>query len=165
LITEHGIFGNNLDVLTPEEVPRAQGYCGGWGGGSPRVDADTEFAATELVLDLVILEDGLCVGPNESRLYEALNEFLDFQRETAQEAVKALRAGASVGQVFEVVRPLARHFPGEPQTQGKPWHARPILSTFGSEAVERLINANATDLLAFFEKAAEPRALQLRRPN
>ena len=90
---------------------------------------------------------------------------LDFQQETAQEAVKALRAGASVGQVFEVVRPWARHFPGEPQTQGKPWHARPILSTFGSEAVERLINANATDLLAFFEKAAEPRALQLRRPN
>lgn len=165
LITEHGIFGNNLDVLTPEELPQAQGFCGGWGGGSPRVDADTEFAATQLVLDLVILEDGLCVGPNESRLYEALNESLDFQRETAQEAVKALRAGASVGQIFEIVRPLAYDFPEEPQTQGKPRHARQIISTFGSEAVNHLINASPTDLLAFFEKAAEPRALQLRRPN
>ena len=105
------------------------------------------------------------MGPNESRLYEALNESLDFQLETAQEAVKALRAGASVGQVFEIVRPLARDFPEEPQTQGKPRHARPILSTFGSEAVDNLINANPTDLLVFFEKAAEPRALQLRRPN
>jgi hypothetical protein len=129
------------------------------------VDADTEFAATELVLELVVLEDSLCLGPNESGLYEALNGSLDFERETAQEAVEALRAGASVGQVFEIVRPLARDFPGEPQTQGKPRHARPILSTFGREAVDHLINANPTDLLAFFEKAAEPRALQLRRPN
>ncbi|HYZ85999.1 MAG TPA: hypothetical protein VE621_16430 [Bryobacteraceae bacterium] len=29
LITERGMFGNNLDVLTPEELPRAQGYGGG----------------------------------------------------------------------------------------------------------------------------------------
>ena len=43
---------------------------------------------------------------------------LDFQRETAQEAVKALRAGASVGQVFEVVRPWARHFPGNRKHKG-----------------------------------------------
>jgi hypothetical protein len=40
----------------------------------------------------------------------------------------------------------------------------PILPSFGSEAVHRLIDANATELLAFFERAAEPRALQLRRP-
>jgi hypothetical protein len=34
LLTERGMFGDNLDVLTPEEMPRSQGYCGcGWAGG------------------------------------------------------------------------------------------------------------------------------------
>jgi hypothetical protein len=165
LITESGIIGNNLDVLTPEELPRAQGYCGGWGGGSPRRSAETELAAVELVLDLVILEDGLCVGPDESALYEALNESLDLQRTAAQEAVRALQAGASVGQVFEIVRPLARHSPPQPQIQGKPRQSRPLVPTFGSEAIHHLINANDTDLLAFFKGAAEPRSFELRRPR
>jgi hypothetical protein len=165
LITERGIFGNNLDVLTPEELPRAQGYCGGWFGGSPRESAEAELDAVELALDLVILEDGLCVGPDESALYEALNEFLDLQCTAAQEAVKALQAGASVGQIFEIVRPLARHFPPPPQTQGKLRPSRPILPTFGSEAIHHLVNANDADLRAFFERAAEPRSLELRRPK
>lgn len=165
LITERGVFGNNLDVLTPEELPRAQGYGGGWGGGSPHESAGAELAAVELVLDLVILEDGLCVGPDESALYEALNESLDLQRTAAQEAVKALQAGASVGQVFEIVRPLARHDPPLPQKQGKPRFSRPIVPTFGSEAIHHLINAKDSDLLAFFKRAAEPRSLELRRPQ
>lgn len=163
LITEGGIFGNNLDVLTPEELPRAQGYCGGWGGGSPRESTETELAAIELILDLTILEDGVCVGPDESALYEALTETLDLQRAAAQEAFNALEAGASVGQVFEIVRPLARHGPPAARTSGKPRHSRPILLTFGSEAIHHLINANDTDLLAFFRRAAEPRSLELRR--
>lgn len=164
LITEVGIFGNNLDVLTPEELPRAQGYCGGWGGGSPHESTETELTTIELILDLVILDDGLCVGPNESELYEALNESLDLQRTAAQEALKALQAGASVGRVFEIVRPLARHHP-PPQIRGKLRHSTPILPTFGSEAIHHLINANDTDLLAFFKRAAEPRSLELRRPT
>jgi hypothetical protein len=163
LITERGMFGNNLDVLTPEELPRAQGFCGGWSGGSRRESSETELAAVELVLDLAILEDGLCVGPDESALYEALNESLDLQRTAAQEAVRALQAGASVGQVFEIVRPLARYDPPPPQTQGKPRHSTPIVPTFGNEAIHHLINANDTDLLAFFERAAEPRSLELHR--
>ena len=163
LITERGIIGNNLDVLTPEELPRAQGYCGDWGAGSPRESAETELAAVELVLDLVILEDGLCVGPDESALCEALNESLDLQRTAAQEAVRALQAGASVGHIFEIVRPLARHSP--PQIQGKPRQSRPIVPTFGSEAIHHLINANDIDLLAFFKRAAESRSLELRRPR
>lgn len=165
LITELGILGNNLDVLTPDELPHAKGYCGGWGGGSSRRENDTELAAAELVLDLVILEDGLCVGPDESALYEALNESLDVQLTAAQEAVRALKVGASVGQVFEIVRPLARHRPPQPQTEGKPRHSSPILPTFGSEAVHLLINANDSDLLTFFERAAEPPSLELRRPR
>jgi hypothetical protein len=165
LITERGIYGNNLDVLTHEELPRAQGYCGGWGGGSRRERTETELAAIELVLDFVILEDGLCVGPDESALYEAVNESLDIQRTAAQEAVKALQAGASLGRIFEIIRPLARHYPPPPQTQEKVRHSRPILPTFGNEAIHHLVNANESDLLAFFERAAEPRSLELRRPR
>ncbi len=163
LLTERGIFGNNLDVLTPEELPRAQGCCGGWGGSSSRGDAEAEVAVIELVLDLVILEDGACVGPDEFAIYEAVNESLDLLRTTAQEAVRALERGASAGQIFDIIRPLARHFPPQAHAQE---HRRPsvtIRPSFGSEAVHRLINANATELLAFFQRAAEPRALQLRR--
>ncbi len=163
LITERGIFGNNLDVLTPEELPRAQGYCGGWGGGSPRERAEAELAAVELVLDLVILEDGLCVGPNESALYEAINESIDLQRAVAAEALRSLQAGASVGQIFEIVRPLARHDSPPPQTQRKPRHSMPLVRTFGREAIHHLTNATESDLLAFFERAAAPCSLELRR--
>jgi hypothetical protein len=92
LITEGGIFGNNLDVLTPEELPRSQGYCGGWGGGNSRQTNDAELE-NELILDLVILEDGLCVGPNELGLYEGLNEALDLQRTSALDESKHYKPG------------------------------------------------------------------------
>ena len=166
MITEGGIFGNNLDVLTPEELPRAQGYCGGFGGGGPRGGTESDIAAIELVLDFVILEDGLCVGPDESGLYEALNESLELQRRAAQEALTALQAGASLGQMFEIIRPLARHCASVPRGhRTQAGHAMPLLMTFGSKAVHHLINANAPELLAFFEKVAQPASLQLRRPS
>jgi hypothetical protein len=142
-------------VLTPEELTRARGYGGGWGGRS--LPAGQDLDAIELVLDLVILEDGLCVGPDESGVYEALNESLDQQRATARECIEALRAGASVGQVFEIVRPLARERHKSPD-------AKPLLSMFGGEAVQQLIHANTAELTAFFEKAAAPRSLELHRP-
>ncbi len=154
LITENGFLGNNLDVLTPEELPRTGGYCCGWGGGSPRERAETELAAVELILDLAILEDGLCVGPDESGLYKALNESLDLQSAAAQKAVEALESGASVGQVFEIVRPLARH-----------GAQVPLLLAFSGEAIHHLTNASDADLLAFFKRAAAPRSLELHRPR
>jgi len=153
LITEHGLFGNNLDVLTSEELPRVQGYCGGWGGGNSSQSNETEQATVELVLDLVILENGLCLGPNESALYEAINESLDIQQKAAQEAATALQSGAAVGRVFEIIRPLARQHR----------HSRAALPSFGNEAIHHLINANDTDLLAVLKSAAEPRSLALRR--
>lgn len=161
LITEQGMFGNNLDVLTPEELPHAQGYCGGWGGGR-RDRAGAPQALVELVLDLVILEDGLCVGPNESGFYEALTESLDLQRKVARQASAALEAGESVGKVFEIVRPWARHNPVRPRASGK--HPAPIVLNFSAEAIHRLTNDNDADLLAFFKKAAEPPSIELRRP-
>jgi hypothetical protein len=161
LVEERGIFGTNLDVLTPEELPRGCGYGGGWAGGSHPRSPETELATVELVLDLVILEDGLCIGPDESALYEALNESLDVQRNVAQEALDALQTGASRGRIFEIVRPLARHGPPPPPSQGRRW--RPALPTFGNEAIHSLVNASDSDLLAFFKRAAEPRSLKLHR--
>ena len=117
LITEQGIFGTNL--LTPEEWPPGQGFRGGFGrgGGGFRGDGEGQVARVELILGLVILEDGLCVGPNENGLFEDLTESLDRQRRTAQEAA-ALREGAPDGRVFEIVRPLARYGPPEPVRHG-----------------------------------------------
>jgi hypothetical protein len=115
-------------------------------------------------LDFVVLGDGLCVRPDESGLYGALTEALDAQRAAAREAAGALQGGASLGQVFEIVRPLARNRPPERERNGKRIHSAPVRPTFGPEAVHRLINSDRTELLAFFEKAAEPGALQHRRP-
>jgi hypothetical protein len=165
LITERGIFGNNLDVLSPDELPRAQGYGGGFGGDGGFRGAEEELAAVEFVLDLVILEDGLCVGPDESGLFDDLNESLDLQRSAAQEAVAALRNGASEGRIFEIVRPLARRRPPEQGPDGKRRHAMSLLMSFGSEAIHRLIDASAPELMAWFERAAQPRSVQLRRPS
>ncbi len=163
LITEQGVFGNNLDVLHPDEVPRARGWCGGLGGdGGFRGRAGEELTAMEFVLDLVILEDGLCVGPNESGLFEALNEALEVQTKAAQQAAAALRGGASEGRIFEILRPLARR---RPEAERSATHgAVNFVSAFGAEAIHRLINENTADLLAWFENAAQPRSLQLRRP-
>ena len=149
LITERGIFGNNLDVLTPEELPRGRGFYGGFGGGGPE-NSELDISAVELVLELVILEDGLCVGPDESGLYESLKASLDVQRRAAEEALTALQAGASIGKIFEIIRPLARHQP---------------LEMFGSEAVHHLINSRPEELLTFFNEAAQPPSLQLHRPS
>ena len=162
LIAANGIFGNNLDVLTPEELAGIRGYCGGWAGCGPRENRETELAAMELVLDLAILEDGLCVGPDESGLYEALNESFDVQCTAAEEAVRAFKAGAPVGRVFEIVRPLARHSPPPP---GKSRHELPMLAAFGLEAIHHLTHVDGPDLLAYFERAAAPRSLELRRPR
>jgi len=166
LITEQGMFGNNLDVLSPDELVHSQGYCGvsGAGGGGFRAGAEVEHTTVKLSLDLVILEDGLCVGPDESGLFAALNEFLELQRSTAQEAAAELRNGASAGRIFEIVRPLARHRRPEVGPDGRPRQTMSLLLGFGNEAIHRLVNASTPELLAWFENAAQAPLLQLRRP-
>ncbi len=74
-ITEDGMFGNNLDVLPPEAV--------GCGGGIGR-DRE-EMMEIELMLDLAVLEDGLCVGPGEFGLSDNLVADLHKQRGKARE--------------------------------------------------------------------------------
>ncbi len=165
LITERGIFGNNLDVLSPDEVGHAQGYCGVSGtSGSGPGEADPDITRVELILDLVVLEDGLCVGPDESGVFAALNECLAAQCTIAQEALAELRKGASEGRIFDIMRPLVRHDRPAPGDRGAPRTGAFLLQAFGSEAIQRLIHSTTPELLGWFERAAQPPLLELRRP-
>jgi hypothetical protein len=67
-----------------------------------------EIAEAELVLAVAVLDDGLCVGPDEAGLVADLTDDLDQQRRAAWVAAEALRGGESLSQVFELIRPLAR---------------------------------------------------------
>jgi hypothetical protein len=164
LITERGMFGNNLDVLPPESWPRGGGHGGslsysGFHGGT----SEDQIAGIELCLDFAIFEDGLCAGPDESGLFESTVEALERIRHTAQAAMTALRSGASEGQVFDLVLPLARHTPE--LAPGGRRHQSHLLGMFANMAIRFLVDRSALDLLDWFEKAAQPPSLRLRRPS
>ena len=141
---EQGMFGNNLDVLPPEAVGRGGGYLGASGGGSFRGANEEEIAQIELALDFAVLEDGQCVGPDEWGLFEILTQDVARQRTTAQEIVAALHNGASAGQVFEILRPLARYSPPSP-----------LLSMFANSAIRKLVILGEPELLRWFEQVAQ----------
>jgi hypothetical protein len=174
LITEEGIFGDNRDVLAQQ--PPSSG--GGWGfssGGRGRTrgtarDFDRDVVGIELVLDLAIFEDGLCVGPDESGVRENLTEQMQRQKDVAHEIVRALREGGGPGLIFEMLRPLARHgrlAMNDRQAAGRSpeghLHA-PLLSMFARSAIGQLINADDTTLPTWFEAAAAISPLRLHRP-
>jgi hypothetical protein len=164
LITEQRMFGNNLDVLPRDEIARRGGYIGAGGGGRlSKGISDEQIVGIELCFELAIFEDGLCVGPDESGLFESLTEALESQRCTAQEVVTALRNGASEGQIFEIVRPLARHI-SSPAPVGR-HHPFPLLMMFANMAIRQLVNASTSELLAWFERSAQSPSLRLRRPS
>jgi hypothetical protein len=111
LITERGMFGNNLDVLGQDPRPHGGGYVRAAGGGTRNATGE-KIVAGELVLDLAILDDGRCLGPDESGLFESLVEDLESIRSTAEQAAKLLRDGATAGQIFDTSAtgpPHARH--------------------------------------------------------
>jgi hypothetical protein len=157
LITERGMFGNNLDVLGHDHRLQSGGYVGA-GGGRVRNTTAENIVAVELVLDLAILEDGRCVGPDESGLFESLREDLERIRSTAQQVAKALRDGASAGHVFEMLRPLARHTPGDRPPS-------PFAGMFGNMAIHRLVGDERAPLTAWFETQAQPLSLRLYKPS
>ena len=132
-----------------------------------RRGADHEgIVGIELDLDVVIFEDGLCVGADEFGMFENITQELERQRNTAQEVVEALRSGASIGHVFEIVRPLARHVRPETAASGRAArHSVQLLSMFANMAIHHLIHASDPELLAWFERAAQPSPIQLRRPS
>jgi hypothetical protein len=183
LITEHGIFGDNRDVMTP-----AQNRFGGGvgsagsirGGGRLRGmsgDFERNVVGVELELDIAILEDGLCVGPDAFGLRESLIEQMQTQSDIAGEIVRALRDGATSGRIFEILRPLARRGWGLPSVSPGTLNARPapgrheglrftpLLSMFARSAIDRLISAEDSTLLSWFEDAAAITPLHLHRPQ
>jgi len=167
LITKDGLFGDNLDVLAGELAP----FGGGWmGAGRNRFvkregKSNEDIARIELQLDVAFFDDGLCVGPDEFGLFEAVANDLERERQTAAEIVEELRNGASVCRVFEILRPLARHQIGsESGGRGVVNHHTSLLTMFTNMAIRHLMNAGDTDLLAWFEEAARPFGIQLHRP-
>jgi hypothetical protein len=157
LITERGMFGNNLDVLGQEQLPHGGAYARAVGGGTRHTTS--ENVAVELILDLAILDDGRCVGPDESGLFESLIEDLERVRSTAEQAAKALRDGASAGQIFEMLRPLARRTP-DAATQRR---RSPFLGMFGHMGIDQLVNSDSSAVAGWLETQAQPPRLNLRK--
>jgi hypothetical protein len=151
LISEDGLWGDNFDVIAPESDARGVGlgHGGGRGARRPRRGPDSP-AEIELRLDVVFFEDGLCVGPDESKLFESVIEALDRQRRTAQEIVEALRNNAPIGRLFEILRPPASRSGAE--------HHPPLVWMFARRAIDDLVNKSGPELFASFELLLRPSA-------
>ena len=163
LITVDGMFGDNFDVLPSESAPTGGGFMGAVGRGGMRRGADEEeIIGTELGLDTVFFEDGLCVGPDEFGLFESVTEEIRQQHRVAQEILEALRKGEAIGRVFEILRPLAcRTRPAARQHDRNP---SGLLSMFANTAIHHLVNMSDPELLAWFEVSAQPSRIPLHRP-
>ena len=158
LITEHGMFGNNLDVLGQDPRPHGGGYGGAAGGGTRNATSE-KIVAGELILDLAILDDGRCVGPDEYGLFESLIEDLESIRSTADQAAKSLRDGASAGQIFEILRPLARHTPHTAMQRRR----SSFLRMFADMGIRQLINDDPPAVERWLETQAQPPRVRLQR--
>ncbi len=166
LITEHGLFGDNLDVLSPDSTPQSGGFVGTGASGLMRGERHAEMKAIELQLDTVFFEDGLCVGPDESGLFESIAADLDLQRSSAQQVIDSLRNGASLGEVFEILRPLARRA-GADDRSGRhlSGHLSSLLPMFARMAINCLVNMDGPQMLPWFEQYAQASSIQLHRPK
>lgn len=121
---------------------------------------DPVLVKVELEIDIAILGDGLCVGADEFGLRESLIEQMRRQKDTSIEIVRALREGATRGQIFEMLRPRAQLVsmaPGGCYSQ--------LLKMFADAGIRHLINAPDDRMLAWFEDAANIVPLDLRRPS
>ena len=96
------------------------------------------------------------VSPDDSAAFESVTEDMKLQRDTAQDIVAALRHRTSEGKIFEVLRPLAHRMSSVPRAFGE--HARiatPLRTVFANMAINRVVNAFGSELLAWFEQIAE----------
>ena len=141
-------------------------------------DPDHDVVRVQLALDVAIFEDGLCVGPDESALRESLIGQIERQKQVADQIVHALRDGAPPGRIFEMLRPLARHWPPVPSASAVAMNDRqaagsspeghrqaPLLSMFARTALNQLINADDAALPDWFEAAAAISPVRLRQPQ
>ena len=133
-------------------------------GGSGGTSSHEEIVATELILDSAILEDGRCIGPDEFGMVESVGEDLELIRRTAAQAETALRNGGSAGEIFELLRPLARHATTR-RPQGEPRSRSPFLRMFADMGIRQLIDREAGIVAGWFETQAQPPRLRLYRPS
>jgi hypothetical protein len=159
LVTERGLFGTNLDVLPPAQQ-RSIGGRGGFGVAGRR-ELGHQIDSTDVSVDFAILEDGLCIGPDTGDMFASLSKSIELQRTTAETAARALRSGASEGQVFELLLPLARlASPGADDI-----YSKTLLPMFSHMAINELVNATQSEQAAWFERFAELPTLTLRKPT
>lgn len=169
LITTQGVWGDNTDVIAPDANDPRRGVLGsftrsggGWGFRGPRA---AEPVSGDLLLDLAIFEDGLCVGPDRHGGFAALMEDFSERRRVGTEILEALQKGASRGEIFEMVRPLAQGPPPPavrmPLARRLPTHAG---HQFANTVIHQLVQLDDASLLRMFENAARPIAIELRRP-
>lgn len=154
-ITRQGMFGNNLDVRP--DLPRIGGFAGS-GGGSRNRAIDALVDNIEFSLDFAILEDGLCVGPDEDDIFGQLRKGLADQAALAATIVNRLRSGATPGQIFDLIRPLARRDNPPPASEHN------FLMLFVGSAIHRLTHQSDAEIQAWFEQEAELSLDRLRRP-
>jgi hypothetical protein len=164
LIAPEGIFGDNLDVLPANLAVNSGGWLGGAGHGTTR-GLKQEVIQIELQLDVVFFDDGLCVGPDEWGLFMEVRENLQRQLQAAGQVVAALREGESVGSAFEILRPLARRQQPHTGAGRSAGHHQSFLPMFARMAIDRLVNASDPEILIWFEEAARPFTVRLRRPD
>ncbi len=156
LIMENEVYGDNFDVIPPEMRMRG-GFAGasrtgdgGRGSGQPPV-------RTVLTLDVVFLEDGLVLGPDEMGLFDGVGKTMEEQRATAAEMAAALARGATPGVLLDMVRPMALAI-----------HARRgglfALRSMFLQAASRVLLYDSEEMIRnWVEKEAAPSKLTLRR--
>ena len=111
LITTHGIFGSNADVMPPDPRFGGSRFMGSGGfAGSRRLDIEGELQSVELILDLAVFADGRVAGPDIEDKFPEIQRDLDDQRALIGRLAAAMRDGASPGRVFEMLLPYVRSF-------------------------------------------------------
>jgi hypothetical protein len=169
LLTARGVWGDNTDVLPPDANDPRRGLAGGGFGWTGTVPRAAEPVSGDLLLDLAIFEDGLCVGPDRYGGFDALMTELSERRTVATEILQALEKGASRGDIFEMVRLLAKGPPPPPPpARTGPQMHPPHLHTrhqFAQTVIHQLVQLDDVALRSVFENAARSLAIQLRRPS
>jgi len=167
LITTQGVWGDNTDVIPPDPNDPRRGMAGsfGWAGGRRRA---AEPVSGDLLLDFAIFEDGPCVGPDRYGGFDALMAELSERRRIATGILQAAQKGASRGDIFEIVRPLAKGLPPPPPPartgpQAHPPHLH-AQHQFATTLIQQLIHLDDVALRSVLENAARPLAIELRRP-
>ena len=102
-----------------------------------------------------------CAWVLTTGLFESITEDLEGQRQTARTVVAALQSGASAGQVFELLRPLARR---RPRTEREHRHPSSLLTMFANRAITWITRMDDPEWLPWFERVAQASPVALHRP-